>query len=77
MKNLTQKFRTKLAAAGTAVVAATAAPMAMAQTDYSSLTTAVDWSDVGASLVAVGAAIIGIFVVFKGVKLVTRAVKSA
>lgn len=45
--------------------------------DYSSLTAAVDWSSVSTSLLAVGVAIIGVMVVFKGIKLITRAVKGA
>lgn len=72
-----ENLKNRAAKIGTAVIAATASPLALAQTDYSSLTTAVDWSNVGASLIAVGAAIIGIFVVMKGVKLVTRMVKGA
>jgi|TARA_R110002124_G_scaffold178164_1_gene346052 hypothetical protein len=72
-----ENLKNRAAKIGTAVIAATASPLALAQTDYSSLTTAVDWSDVGTSLIAVGAAIIGIFVVMKGVKLVTRMVKGA
>lgn len=62
---------------GIGATLAAASPLAMAQTDYSTLTDAVDWTDVGTALLAVGAAIIGIFVVFKGIKLVTRAVKGA
>lgn len=72
-----ENLKNRAAKIGTALIAATASPLALAQTDYSSLTTAVDWSDVGTSLIAVGAAIIGIFVVMKGVKLVTRMVKGA
>lgn len=45
--------------------------------DYSSLTSAVDWTSVGTALLAVGVAIISIMVVFKGIKLVTRSVKEA
>lgn len=73
--NVAKKYGQKLAAVGTA--AALAPTMALAATDYSSLTDAVDWSDVGAALLAVGAAIVGVMVVFKGIKLVVRAVKSA
>lgn len=72
-----EKMKSLPARVGTAVMVSVATPMAMAQTDYSTLTGAVDWSDVGAALLAVGAAIIGIIVVFKGIKLVTRAVKGA
>lgn len=73
--NVAKKYGSKLAAATTAL---TLAPtMALAQTDYSGLADAVDWTDVGTALLAVGAAIIGIMVVFKGIKLVVRAVKSA
>lgn len=45
--------------------------------DYSTLTAAVDWEDVGTALLAVGAAIIGIVVTFKGIKLVVKAVRGA
>lgn len=58
---------------GTALTTGTA----LAQTDYSTLTDAVDWSDVSVALLAVGAAIVTIMVVFKGIKLVVRAVKGA
>lgn len=43
--------------------------------DYSSLTTAVDWTSVGTALLAVGGAVIAIAVVFKGIKLVIRMVR--
>ena len=56
---------------------ALAGSTAMAQGTYDGLTTAVDWSDVGTGLLAVGTAIIGIMVTFKGIKLITRAVKGA
>ena len=62
-------------AVGTALMGL--AGSALAQTDYSALTSAVDWSDVGTALLAVGGAIIAIFVVMKGIKLVTRMVKGA
>lgn len=50
---------------------------ANAATDYSTLTTAVDWTAVGTALLAVGVAIIGIVVTFKGIKLVVKAVRGA
>lgn len=72
-----QKVKGVAARCGTAIVAVSAAPVAMAQTAYDPLVTSVDWSDVQTALLAVGGAIIAIFVVFKGIKLVTRAVKGA
>lgn len=51
----------------------TAANGAMAAaTDYSSLTTAVNWDAVITSLLAVGVAIIGVTVAFVGIKKVIK-----
>ena len=71
--------RIKTAFLGTAVVisAAIAAPAAYAVQDYSTLTTAVDWTATGTALLAVGAAVIAIFVVMKGIKLIVKMVKGA
>lgn len=77
MKQIANFFR-RAEGKTVAVVASMAATSpVLAQGTYDSLTTAVDWSDVAAGLLAVGAAIIGIMVTFKGIKLITRAVKSA
>ncbi|TJY55758.1 hypothetical protein E4T66_20470 [Sinimarinibacterium sp. CAU 1509] len=72
--NVAKKYGVRL---GTAVAASAATVPAFAVTDYSSLTTAVDWADVGTALLAVGVAIIGIVVVMKGIKMIVRAVKGA
>lgn len=47
----------------------------MAATDYSALTTSVDWTAVGTALLAVGGAVIAIAVTFKGIKLVIKMVR--
>lgn len=79
MNNNLQKLQKKYVATVMSMFLVLAAPAVMAQTTtpYDGLTAAVDWSDVGTSLVAVGVAVIGIFVVFKGIKLVVRMVKGA
>lgn len=61
-----------LASAGTALVPSTASAQ-----DYAALSGAVDWADVGTALFSVGVAIVGIVVIFKGIKMVVRAVRSA
>lgn len=55
------------------------APAAFAQAtgQYDGLTDSVDWTDVGTGLLAVGIAIIGITVIFKGIKMIVRSVKGA
>lgn len=54
------------------------APFAsFAQADYSTLTTAVDFSDAGPLIIAVGAAMIGAYVIVKVVQIVKGAVKRA
>lgn len=73
----TNKLQNTAAKIGTAATLGLASIAAHAQTDYSELTGSVDWSDVGTSLLAVGAAVIGITVVFKGIKLVVRMVRGA
>lgn len=45
--------------------------------DLTTLTAAVDFTDVGTALVAVGAAIAAIYVGWKGVKLVLRGIRGA
>lgn len=42
---------------------------------YDALTSAVDWSDVGTALVAVGALLAAVFVIRKGVKLVLAMIR--
>lgn len=75
--NVAKKFGPKLAVVGGSLAAAPAAFAQSTGTDYSSLTSAVNWSSVGTALLAVGGAIIGIMVVMKGIKLVVRMVKGA
>ena len=76
-RNIVKKYGARISAAAAAVAAPLVATTAQAVTDYSSITDAVDWTDVGTALLAVGAAIVGITVVMKGIKLVTRSVKGA
>lgn len=66
---------TAIIASGTAV--ATIAPTSMAQTDYDTITGAVDWADVTTAVLAVGAAIVGVLVVIKGIKITLRMVRGA
>lgn len=55
-----------------ALAVAFLAPVAVqAQTSYATLTSAVDWDDVSTGLVAIGAAIVTVYVVWRGVKMLT------
>jgi hypothetical protein len=45
--------------------------------DLTSLTTAVDFSTVTAAVLLVGAAIVGVFLAYKGVKIVISAIRGA
>lgn len=75
--NFLQKIGRKAKTATVAAVGMVASGVASAQSDYSTLTGAVDWSDVGAAILTVFAAIVGVLVVFKGGKLILRAVRGA
>lgn len=79
MEKFAQLLKHRLVQSSVVVGAVTASGTSVAQTayDYSTLTADIDWMSVGASLGAVGAAMIAIMVVFKGIKLVVKAVKSA
>lgn len=78
MNKLSQLYRGAVAAT-VATLLVIAAPAAMAQTgpDYSVLTDAVDWSTIGALILTVFAAIAGVIVVFKGGKMVLKAIRGA
>jgi len=54
-----------------------AIPAAHAAGTYDGITGAVDWSEVTAAVVAIGALIAAVYVVVKGVRMVLRAIKSA
>lgn len=69
-QTVAKKYGQKLAAVGTAV--AFAPTMALA--DYSTLTDAVDWTDVGVAIFAVAAAVAGILVIRRGVGMVLGAI---
>ncbi len=71
-----KKLSAYLGVAVASMVSLFAVP-ASAQTDYSSLTGAVDWGTVGAALLSVGVAVVGIIVVMKGIGFVVRAVRRA
>ena len=58
-------------------VGTVASGSASAQATYDTLTGAVDWSDVGAAILTVFAAIVGVLVIFKGGKMVLKAVRGA
>jgi len=51
--------------------------MAMAAGTYDTITAAVNWSEVTAAVVAIGALIAAVYVVVKGVKMILRAIKGA
>lgn len=70
-KKLGRKVKTGAAAA----VAMVAAPAAMAQTDYSPITDAVDWAAVGTAAILIFAGIGAVFVVFRGGRLILSAIK--
>lgn len=53
------------------------APMAMAQSVYDPITAAVDWSAVNGAVISVFALIAAVYVVFKGGKLILRALRGA
>jgi hypothetical protein len=59
------------------VLAALAPPVFAAGPDMTSLTTAVDFGTVSTAILAVCAALVVVYVVFKGAKLVIGAVRSA
>lgn len=70
-------FRTKLAAAaastfGTGMVFAQAAP-----TNVTELATSVNFTSIGTGILAVSGAILSIYVIWKGAKMIIRAVKGA
>lgn len=70
-------FRTKLAAAaastvGTGTVFAQAAPTTVAE-----LATSVNFSTIGTGILAVSGAILAIYVIWKGAKMIIRAVRGA
>ncbi|MGQ0619662.1 MAG: hypothetical protein ACT4QA_07040 [Panacagrimonas sp.] len=72
------KRRTASIVAPVLAALATITPaMVYAQTSYASLTSAVDWDDVSTGLVAIGAAIVTVYVVWRGVKMLTSAVRGA
>ena len=50
---------------------------ALAAGTYDSITAAVNWSEVTAAVVAIGALIAAVYVVVKGTKMVLRAIRSA
>jgi len=57
------------------VVLSVAAPAAFAADDLSSLTSQIDFSGVGTAIMAVAAALAGIYVLYKGAKIVIGALK--
>lgn len=70
--------RNFLKAAGASLVAAGAlvtAPANAVATDYSTLTTAVDWSSAITAIMAVAAIIAGVFVTYRGISFVLRMIK--
>lgn len=72
-----QKLGRKARAGTAAAVALVASGSASAQSQYDTLTSAVSWTDVGAAILTVFAAIVGVIVVFKGGKMVVNAVRGA
>jgi hypothetical protein len=69
-------FRSKLAAAAASTVAAGSA-FATAPTTVAGLADAVDFTNVGTGILAVSGAILSIYVLWKGAKMIIRAVKGA
>lgn len=53
------------------------APLALAQSVYDPITTAVDWSAVNSAVISIFALIAAVYVVFKGGKLILRALRGA
>ena len=81
MKKLLSTFRAAAALAVAAPIAAVVVPtVAFAQTattgqDYSTLTEAVDWSSAITAIMAVGAVLAGVYVVFKGIRFVLKMIR--
>lgn len=53
------------------------APLALAGSVYDPITTAVDWTAVNTAVISIFALIAAVYVVFKGGKLILRALKGA
>lgn len=64
-----------VSAAGLAMAAPAAAQTAPAGTDYSTLTSAVDWSSAITGMLAVAAVVAGVLVVRKGIKFILAAIR--
>jgi len=74
------KFSRLGAMVGTSLSSLALAPAAFAQAtppDYSSLTASIDFSSVVTGVMAVAAALIGVYVAIKGVKFIMEHVKRA
>lgn len=63
-------------AAGTALVLGSASAFAESSTDWSALTDAIDFGTLGEGLLAAGAALIGVYLVIKGVRIIVGMVRS-
>ena len=63
---------------GAGLVAAISAPAVMASpsTDWSSLTNAIDFGTLATGLLAAGAALVGVYLTIKGVKIIVGMVRS-
>lgn len=48
-----------------------------ADPDYSTITGAIDWTSVGVGILAIGAAVAGVYVIQKGVQLILAGLKRA
>lgn len=72
-------LQARLVALGGAAALASAAPsaFAVAPTTLADLTTSVNFDTVGLAILAIAAAIIPVYVIWKGSKFVLRAIKGA
>ena len=52
-----------------------AAPAMATGTDFSSITSAIDWSSVVTGIIAVAAAVVVLYIAWKGAKMLAHAVK--
>lgn len=80
MKHLNQvrKYGPKLRLVMLGAVASTLPVLAMAapSTDWSSLTDAIDFGTMSVGLLAAGAALVGVYLVIKGVRIIVGMVRS-
>lgn len=63
-------------AVGTALVLGSASAFSAPSTDWSSLTDAIDFGTMSVGLLAAGAALVGVYLVIKGVRIIVGMVRS-